>query len=127
MDNKNILVVDDSATMRMLISMTIKKSMPWISVTEALNGADALSMMQKKDFDMVLTDMQMPEMDGAQLITAIRSLLNKTLPIIVITTKGEETDRDYGLSLGADGYITKPINGHELKETIVHFLSMIEA
>jgi CheY-like chemotaxis protein len=119
--DKKILVVDDSATMRMLISMVLKKMM--ISVTEAVNGVEAVEKLQQQDFDLVLTDILMPEMDGAQLISQIRQTLNKKMPIIIISTKGREEDRDLGLSLGANGYIIKPIKSHELTEIVTQFLA----
>lgn len=119
---KSILVVDDSATMRMFIAMAIKKVLEGVTVTEAVNGVDALAKMQDHDFDLVLTDMVMPEMDGAQMIGKIRGSLNKTIPIVIITTKGEERERDFGLSSGADSYLTKPVNVYKLKETVLRFL-----
>lgn len=122
MNEKRILVVDDSATMRMFISMSIKKVLAVVSITEAVNGIDAIEKMKNQDFDLVLTDMVMPEMDGAQLISKIRGSLNKNIPIVIITTKGEEKDRNLGLSLGADGYITKPLSCQELKDTVSKFL-----
>ena len=78
--------------------------------------------MQTQDVDLVLTDMMMPEMNGLQLIENIRKLLNKDVPIIVITTKGEEENRELGLSLGANGYITKPVSGNKLKDEVLKFL-----
>lgn len=117
-----ILVVDDSATMRMFLSMTLKRVFADISITEAENGADAIKKLQTQDVDIVLTDMMMPEMNGLQLIENIRKLLNKDVPIIVITTKGEEKDRELGLSLGANGYITKPVSGNKLKDEVLKFL-----
>ncbi len=122
MMKRNILVVDDSATMRMYLKLTIKKIMGGVSVTEAVNGLDALSKMEGRDFDLVLTDMMMPEMDGAQLTNRIRKALNRTTPIIIITTKGEEEVRDYGLSQGANTYITKPVNVNELRDAVLNFL-----
>lgn len=119
---KSILVVDDSATMRMFIAMAIKKVIEGVTVTEAVNGVDALAKMQDHDFDLVLTDMVMPEMDGAQMIGKIRGSLNKTIPIVIITTKGEERERDFGISSGADSYLTKPVNVYNLKETVLRFL-----
>lgn len=121
-EKKRVLVVDDSATMRMLISVTLRNVLSGLSVTEAENGADALEKLQGQNFDLVLTDMNMPEMDGAQLIREIRGS-SKDIPIAVITTKGEEKDRDFGLSLGADGYITKPVKGNELREIVLRFLA----
>ncbi|MEK6657961.1 MAG: response regulator [Nitrospirota bacterium] len=117
-----ILVVDDSATMRMFLSMTLKRVFADITITEAENGVDAIKKMQTQDVDLVLTDMMMPEMNGLQLIENIRKLLNKDVPIIVITTKGEEENRELGLSLGANGYITKPVSGNKLKDEVLKFL-----
>ena len=121
-ESPKILVVDDSATMRMFLSMTLKRVFADISITEAENGADAIKKLQTQDVDIVLTDMMMPEMNGLQLIENIRKLLNKDVPIIVITTKGEEKDRELGLSLGANGYITKPVSGNKLKDEVLKFL-----
>jgi len=129
MDNlrrKRILVVDDSATMRMLISMTLKKVLNGVSITEAVNGFDAIEKLKIHDFDLILSDMNMPEMDGAGLIGEIRRSLNMDMPIVIITTKGEDKDKDLGLSLGANGYITKPIKGYELKDTVLKFLMKCE-
>lgn len=119
---RSILVVDDSATMRMYLSLTIRKIMNGVSITEAINGVDALAKMRGRDFDLVLTDMMMPEMDGVQLTNSIRTSLNSSIPIIIITTKGEEEARDYGLSQGANTYITKPVNVHELRDAVLNFL-----
>lgn len=121
--DKRILVVDDSATMRMLLSMTIRKALHGISVTEAVNGLDAVRKLTAGDFDMVLTDMNMPEMDGIRLIREIRGSGRLDIPIVIITTKGEETDRDFGISLGADGYITKPVDAYALKKEILRLLT----
>ena len=119
---KNVLVVDDSATMRMLISMSIRKVRDSIRITEAESGLAALSRMKQQDFDLVFTDMQMPEMDGGSLIQRIREHVSKDLPIIIITTQGKEHARDLGLSKGANGYLTKPVNTHELRETVMRYL-----
>ncbi len=119
---KTILVVDDSAMMRMFISVTLRKALTDVTITEAENGADAVKKLQDQDVDLVLTDMMMPEMNGAQLIENIRKVMNRDMPIIVVTTKGEEKDRELGLSLGANGYITKPVNGHNLREVVIKFL-----
>lgn len=122
LSGKHILVVDDSALMRMLISVTMKKFMREVTVTEAVNGVDAITKMQNQDFDLILTDMVMPEMDGLRMIREIRGTMNKTVPIVFVTTKGEEGERELGLSLGADSYITKPVNPHELIGTVLRFL-----
>lgn len=122
MIQRNILVVDDSAMMRQLIALAMQKTLCDVLVSEAANGREALERIRTQRFDLVLTDMQMPEMDGRQLIEAVRQLPGSKLPIIVITTKGEERDRASGLASGADGYLTKPVNPRELRETVSRFL-----
>lgn len=121
-EGKSVLVVDDSALMRMLIIKIIDGFMQGISVTEAVNGIDGITKMRAQDFDLVLTDMVMPEMDGLQMVNEIRRSLNNTVPVVIITTKGEEKERNLGLSHGADGYITKPVNARELREAVLRFL-----
>ena len=122
MASRNILVVDDSAMMRQLISMAVRKAVPGVSVSEAVNGREALAQIKAGHFDLVLTDMQMPEMDGGELIESVRRDLGKDLPIIVVTTRGEESDRAAGLANGANGYLTKPVNPRELRETVNRYL-----
>ena len=117
---KTVLTVDDSASIRQMVAFTLKQH--GYDITEAVNGVEALQKLQQQDFDMVLTDIMMPEMDGIELIRKIRGPLNKKIPIIVISTKGREEDRDLGLSLGANGYITKPLKGQELTEAVTKFL-----
>ncbi len=121
--NKRILVTDDSQTMRMLIAFHLIKMMPGVKITEAVNGADALDWLKSQDVDLILTDMNMPEMDGAGLITAVRQELKRDTPIIIITTRGEQRDRDRGMSVGANGYVTKPLDVRQFRETVRKFIS----
>lgn len=122
MSTKNLLVVDDSATTRMLISLTLKKS-DAIRIIEASDGTEAVKKLDSEPIDIVLTDINMPKMNGLELITHIRSNQAKqALPIIVITTMGEETDRDRGLELGANAYILKPISGAKLQSLVKELL-----
>jgi two-component system, chemotaxis family, chemotaxis protein CheY len=120
--NKRILVADDSQTMRMLLLFHILKMMPGIGIVEAVNGAHALEKLKQQDVDLILTDMNMPELDGAGLIRAVRQELKRDTPIIIITTKGKLHDRERGLELGANGYITKPIDIRQFRDTIRKFI-----
>jgi len=117
--SKRILVVDDSETMRMFILLHLIKLLPGVKITEAVNGADAIDKLKGQDVDLILTDMNMPVMDGAGVITAVRKDLKMTTPIIVLTTMGEQKDRARGIELGASDYITKPINVREFRDTIL--------
>ncbi len=121
--NKRILVADDSQTMRMLLLFHVIKMMPGVGVVEAVNGAHALEKLKQQDVDLILTDMNMPELDGAGLIRAVRQDLKLDTPIIIITTKGKQRDRERGMDLGANGYITKPIDVRHFRETIRKFIS----
>jgi len=120
--DKRVLVADDSQTMRMLLFFHLIKMLPGIKITEAVNGADALEKLKLQQVDLILTDMNMPEMDGAGLITAVRNELKRATPIIIITTKGEQQDRDRGMAVGANGYITKPLDMIQFRETIRRYI-----
>ncbi len=122
MTTKNLLVVDDSATTRMLVSLTLKKGDDF-RIIEASDGNEALAQLDSEHVDLVLTDINMPNMDGLELITRIRSQHQEPkIPIIVITTLGEETRRDEGLALGADAYVLKPISGAKLQSLVKELL-----
>jgi len=114
---KRILVVDDSVTMRQLMKMVLLKSLP-CQITEAQDGLDALTKLKDATFDLVVTDVNMPRMDGLGLVRSVREVLKLTVPIIIVTTKGAEADRDMGIKLGANAYLTKPINGVQVIKTV---------
>ena len=120
--NKRVLVVDDSETMRMFIFFHLIKLLPGVQLMEAVNGLDAIEKLNHQDVDLILTDMNMPELDGAGVIRAVRQVFKKDTPIILITTKGEHMDRERGLALGANGYLTKPLNILEFREKILSYL-----
>ncbi len=109
--------------MRMFILFHLIKMLPGAQIIEAENGVAAVEKLMRQDVDLILTDMNMPELDGAGVIRAVRQGLRKNTPIVVITTKGEKHDRERGMALGANGYITKPLNIREFRETILKFLS----
>ncbi len=119
---KKILVVDDSQTMRLFIIFQLVKMLPNVDIVEAVDGYDALEKLNHYEVDLILTDMNMPGLSGAEVIRSVREGPNKAMPIIAITTNGEEMDRERGLALGANGYITKPINPREFRETVMKYL-----
>lgn len=116
---KTVLVVDDSATMRELIKMALKKIdiIAPVTLVEGSDGQDGLKRFQEKNIDLVLTDIKMPNMTGLELIEGIRKIPS-SVPIIVISTKGEKSDIERGLSLGANEYLLKPISVINLKAAI---------
>ncbi len=119
--DKSILVVDDSVIMRMFLVLNLKRMLK-VNISEAVNGLDALAKIKNNKIDLLLTDMNMPEMNGAELVRWVRTGLNSDMPIIVITTMGEIKDRERGMELGANGYLTKPVNQTELIKTVCKYL-----
>lgn len=116
------LVVEDSPTMRQLISFSLKR-FKGCKIVEAVDGVDALKKIASERIDVILTDINMPVMDGLKLVSLIRQNPDlKNLPIIIITTEGAEEDRQRGLALGANSYIAKPIQSSHLIKTIQELL-----
>jgi two-component system chemotaxis response regulator CheY len=116
-EKKQILVVDDSRTMRQLLRMVLGRSFA-CEVCEAEDGNDAVGKIQSGDFDLVITDINMPNMNGLALVSTVREELNLNTPIIIVSTMGQEEDRDKGISLGADSYVTKPVDGTKLVSAV---------
>lgn len=125
MSSKSLLVVDDSATMRQLLCMTLTRvdGITQANITEASDGREALEKVRSGSFDLVLTDIRMPRMDGLEFIRSVRSELNDhALPIIIISTKGADEDVELGMNLGASGYLSKPVSMSQLREMVRNFL-----
>ncbi|HPR64863.1 MAG TPA: response regulator [Thermoanaerobaculia bacterium] len=122
MDGITFLVVEDSPTMRQLISFSLKRFKN-CRIVEAVDGVDALKKLSVDKVDMILTDINMPVMDGLKLVSLVRQNPDlKTIPIIIITTEGAEEDKQRGLALGANAYIAKPIQSSHLIKTITELL-----
>ena len=116
------LVVEDSPTMRQLIVFALSR-IRGLSVVEADDGVDALKKLAGTRFDIILTDINMPIMDGLKLVKRVRGdEVLKAIPIVIITTEGAEEDRQRALALGANAYITKPIQApldlHVIEEQV---------
>lgn|SRR5690606_26659884 len=119
-----VLVVEDSPTMRQLIIFALKR-LRNLEIVEANDGVEGLKKMSEKKFDLVLTDINMPVMDGIKLITLIRKDdTHKEVPIVVITTEGGADDREKALNLGANTYITKPIQAAHVLTTVKQLLNI---
>ncbi len=122
MPDYNFLVVEDSPTMRQLITFALKR-IPGSKIVEANDGIDALKKLSAQKFDVILTDINMPIMDGLKLVSMVRNdPAHKTIPIIIITTEGAEEDRKRGLALGANAYIAKPIQTADLLTVVNEIL-----
>lgn len=102
--------------MRQLISFALKR-LRGVSIIEASDGVDGLKKLSTEKFDLILTDINMPIMDGLKLVSLVRNDANyQGTPIVVITTEGAQEDRERALALGANDYITKPIQPNKILE-----------
>lgn len=112
------LVVDDSPAMRQLISFALRR-LGSVEIVEATDGVDALKKLPSHEFDLIITDINMPVMDGLKLVKLVKANPTYTsIPVIIITTIGSAEDREKGLALGANAYIAKPIQTTNLLETV---------
>lgn len=112
-----ILAVDDSASMRQMVAFTLKSA--GHDVTEACDGQDALNKAKGNKFNLVLSDVNMPVMDGITLIKELRALSDyKFTPILMLTTESTGEKKQEGKSAGATGWIVKPFNPEQLLATI---------
>jgi two-component system chemotaxis response regulator CheY len=120
--SKTFLIVDDSASMRQLIAFTIKDA--GYDVLLAENGRDALEKMSKTNVDMVITDLNMPEMDGITFIRELRTRADyKFVPIIMLTTETQESKKQEGRAAGASGWIVKPFSPTQLMSVVNKFMN----
>lgn len=124
MIQSNVLVVDDSTTMRQLLSFALKR-LPGIRIVEACDGVDGLKKLSADRFDLIFTDINMPVMDGLKLVGMVRgNEALKHIPIVVITTEGAQEDRARALALGANDYITKPIQPNKILDVAKKMLKV---
>ena len=114
MERQRILIVEDSPTMRQLLVFALRR-LRGVDVVEAQDGMDGLRKLSDGRFDLALIDINMPVMDGLKLIGLMKSEDSlREVPVVVITTEGAAQDRERALRLGADEYLTKPIQAHRV-------------
>jgi len=119
-----VLIVEDSPTMRQLIAFALKR-IRGIKIVEAQDGVDGLKKLSGDKFDLILSDINMPIMDGLKLVSLVRRDPNfKDVPIVIITTEGASEDRERALSLGANDYITKPIQTTQILDVARRLLNI---
>ncbi|HXC62587.1 MAG TPA: response regulator [Nitrospiria bacterium] len=115
---KKILIIEDSATMRSLIASTIEE-MSGFELVEASNGFEALKALPSQHFDMIITDLNMPDINGLEIIKFVKEHpAYKSIPLVVVTTEVGEEDRKKGLALGASDYVIKPFEPDDLKKMV---------
>jgi len=119
-----LLVVDDDKTTRKLLSLYLKGK--GYEVVPAENGLDALEKLGTENINLVVTDMNMPYMDGIELTKTLRSDTNmKNIPIIMVTTEADDAEKEKAFEAGVDDYLVKPTNADQISESIKRIIKKI--
>jgi two-component system chemotaxis response regulator CheY len=115
------LIVDDSGVMRKIVERSLRQAGLELSeVWEASNGLEALALLQEKTPDLILSDINMPSMDGLEFVRQLRGVESaKGIPVVMITTEGSESRVVEALSCGARGYIRKPFTPEQVKQHVM--------
>ena len=113
---KRILIVEDSPTMRALLVSALDAIGSPVKITEVESGFEALRVLPREPFDLILTDINMPDINGLELVSFVKhNDAYREIPLIIVSTEGSERDRDKGMSLGADAYLVKPFDPDDLR------------
>ena len=119
----HILIVEDSPTMRSLVVSALEDIGSPVRITEAASGFEALRELPRGDYDLIVTDINMPDINGLELISFVRRNASyRSIPLLIISTEGSERDRERGLELGADAYLVKPFDPAALRRTAKELL-----
>ena len=118
-----ILVVEDSPTTRAMIISAIEEVAGGLEIFESKNGFEALKLLPQHSFDLIITDINMPDINGLELVSFVkRNQAYRHIPLIIITTEGSERDREKGISLGANEYLVKPFNPEMLQNVVKKYI-----
>jgi len=121
---QHILIVEDSPTMRTLLTTALEDLDIPVKVTEAESGFDALRQLPRESYDLIVTDINMPDINGLELVSFVRNnAAYRGIPLVIVSTEGSERDRDKGVGLGADAYLVKPFEPDELKVVVRELLT----
>lgn len=120
-----ILVVEDSPTMRQLIVMALKR-IPEVAIDEAGDGVEGLKKIKQNQYQLIITDINMPLMDGLKLLSLVRQdEKHQKVPVLIVTTESAEEDRNRAFALGATAYITKPVQAPRLLQKVQELLEQV--
>jgi two-component system, chemotaxis family, chemotaxis protein CheY len=124
---QSILVVEDSATMRSLIAAALEQVGLPIKVDEAESGFEALRLLPRRRYDLIVTDINMPDINGLELVSFVKQNdAYRRIPLVIISTEGSERDRRKGLGLGAEAYLVKPFEPEDLVQVVRSLLGVEE-
>lgn len=122
---KSVLIVEDSATTRAMIKAVIEDMGEDLAAVEACTGFEALKLLPTEKFDLIITDINMPDINGLELIGFVKANPNyNRIPLVIVTTERSKEDKERGLALGASAYVTKPFKTEELQEVISRIIGV---
>lgn len=128
---KRILVVEDSHSMRSFVRTALEsalQSLGPLEIVEATSGFDALRLLPRGHWDLVISDINMPDINGLELLSFVRhSESHRATPVVLISTQSSDKDRQRGLTLGANAYLVKPFTSQQLAAEVVNQLSLTNA
>jgi two-component system chemotaxis response regulator CheY len=114
-----ILIVEDSPTMRSLLASALEDLDSPAKLIEVESGFEALRVLPREPFDLILTDINMPDINGLELVSFVKNEQQyRSIPLIIVSTEGSDRDREKGMSLGADAYVVKPFEPEELRRLV---------
>lgn len=119
---KNVLIVEDSKAIRSMMRVSLEEAGGYFFV-EAGNGFEALRALPTRRFDLIITDINMPDINGLELISYVKSNeAYRSIPLIIVSTEKSEEDKKRGMALGAAGYVVKPFTPEELRDMVATVL-----
>jgi two-component system chemotaxis response regulator CheY len=125
---RRILVVEDSGAMRALIGSVLEDLDEKLEIDEAESGFAALRLLPRRSYDLIVTDINMPDINGLELVSFVkRDPRYRHTPLLIVSTEGSARDRDKGLELGASAYLVKPFAADELRGLVLDLLSPARA
>jgi two-component system chemotaxis response regulator CheY len=121
---KHILIVEDSSTMRALLRSALEDLETPCKITEVPSGFEALRRLPRERYDLILTDINMPDINGLELVSFVKNNpAYRSIPLVIVSTEGSERDREKGVGLGADAYLIKPFEPESLREVVTGLLA----
>ena len=120
-----ILIVEDSPTMRSLLTSSLEELEGAVKIVEVASGFEALRHLPREQFDLIVTDINMPDINGLELVSFLkRDERYRAIPLVIVSTEGSDRDRDKGLGLGADAYLVKPFDPQQLRRLVADLLGV---
>jgi len=121
---QHILIVEDSSTMRALLRSALEDLETPCKIAEVPSGFEALRCLPRERYDLILTDINMPDINGLELVSFIKNNpAYRSIPVVIVSTEGSERDREKGVGLGADAYLIKPFEPETLREVVTNLLA----